>query len=114
MIDFWSPKVPKTLLFLAKTPLLEDFLEYFQNSEKSKTISLTDTAMSLDTSISSGSAIDVEADVPPIFAARTHPLQDTIDEIREIFTLFFASENIISLLFYWSEFLLYFSITSPS
>ncbi len=56
-----------------------------QTSEKSKTISLTDTAMSLDTSISSSGAIDVEADVPPVFAARTHPLQDTIDEIREIF-----------------------------
>ncbi|MEC7711042.1 MAG: phenylalanine--tRNA ligase subunit alpha, partial [Thermoproteota archaeon] len=56
-----------------------------QNSEKSKTISLTDAAMSLDTSISSTGAIDVEADVPSVFAARTHPLQDTIDEIREIF-----------------------------
>ena len=30
-------------------------------------------------------AIDAEADVPSVFAARTHPLQDTIDEIREIF-----------------------------
>ena len=56
-----------------------------QNSEKSKIISLTDAALSLDTSISSSGAIDVEADVPSIFAARTHPLQDTIDEIREIF-----------------------------
>jgi len=56
-----------------------------QTSEKSKTISLTDAALSLDTSISSSGAIDVEADVPSIFAARTHPLQDTIDEIREIF-----------------------------
>ena len=36
LIDFWSPKVPKTLLFLAKTSFLDDFLEYFQNSEKSK------------------------------------------------------------------------------
>ena len=56
-----------------------------QNSEKSKIISLTDAALSLDTSISSSGAIDVEADVPSIFPARTHPLQDTIDEIREIF-----------------------------
>ena len=30
-------------------------------------------------------AIDVEADVTRLFVARTHPLQDTIDEIREIF-----------------------------
>ena len=56
-----------------------------QNSEKSKIISLTDAALSLDTSISSSGAIDVEADVPSVFPARTHPLQDTIDEIREIF-----------------------------
>ena len=56
-----------------------------QTSEKLKNISLTDAALSLDTSISSSGAIDVEADVSSIFAARTHPLQDTIDEIREIF-----------------------------
>ena len=56
-----------------------------QTSEKSKIISLTDAALSLDTSISSTGAIDVEADVPSVFAARIHPLQDTIDEIREIF-----------------------------
>ena len=56
-----------------------------ETSEKTKTISLTDAALSLDTSASSSGAIDVEADVPSIFAARTHPLQDTIDEIREIF-----------------------------
>jgi phenylalanyl-tRNA synthetase alpha chain len=56
-----------------------------QTSEKSKNISLTDAALSLDTSISPDTAIDVEADVPSVFAARTHPLQDTIDEIREIF-----------------------------
>ena len=56
-----------------------------QTSQKSKTVSLTDAALSLDTSISSSGAIDVEADVPSVFAARTHPLQDTIDEIREIF-----------------------------
>ena len=56
-----------------------------QTSEKLKNISLTNAALSLDTSISSSGAIDVEADVSSIFAARTHPLQDTIDEIREIF-----------------------------
>jgi len=30
-------------------------------------------------------AIDVEAGVPEVYVARTHPLKDTIDEIREIF-----------------------------
>ena len=65
-----------------------------QTSQKSKTISLTDAALSLDTSVSSSGAIDVEADVPSVFAARTHPLQDTIDEIREIFVNLGFSEII--------------------
>ena len=46
-----------------------------------------------DLSHSSG-AIDVEAKVPEVFVARTHPLKDTIDEIREIFvTLGFSEIN---------------------
>ena len=65
-----------------------------QTSQKSKTVSLTDAALSLDTSVSSSGAIDVEADVPSVFAARTHPLQDTIDEIREIFVNLGFSEII--------------------
>ena len=65
-----------------------------QTSQKSKIISLTDAALSLDTSVSSSGAIDVEADVPSVFAARTHPLQDTIDEIREIFVNLGFSEII--------------------
>ena len=66
--------------------ILRDRPNYIlENSEKSKTVSLTKAAQSLDTTVSSSGAIDVEANVPPIFAARKHPLQDTIDEIREIF-----------------------------
>ena len=65
-----------------------------QTSQKSKTVSLTDAALSLDTSVSSSGAIDVEADVPSVFAARTHPLQNTIDEIREIFVNLGFSEII--------------------
>ena len=38
------------------------------------------------------------------------PIRFYIDEIKEIFMFFFASENLISLLFYWSEFFLYFTI----
>ncbi|MDE1811924.1 MAG: phenylalanine--tRNA ligase subunit alpha [Thaumarchaeota archaeon] len=30
-------------------------------------------------------AIDVQASAPPVFAARSHPLRDVIDEVREIF-----------------------------
>ena len=58
---------------------------------KSKKISLTTSAKSIDISNTSG-AIDVEAEVPEIFVARTHPLKDTIDEIREIFVTLGFSE----------------------
>ena len=58
---------------------------------KNKKISLTQSAKSLDVSNVSG-AIDVEAEVPEVFVARTHPLKDTIDEIREIFVTLGFSE----------------------
>ena len=58
-----------------------------------KEISLTDSAKSIELSESSG-AIDVEAQVPEVFVARTHPLKDTIDEIREIFVRLGFSEII--------------------
>ncbi len=38
------------------------------------------------------------------------PIKFYIDEIREIFIFFFASEYLISVMFYWSEFFLYFTI----
>ena len=60
---------------------------------KSKQIILSDSAKSLKLSDSSGE-IDVEAKVPEIFVARTHPLKDTIDEIREIFVTLGFSEII--------------------
>ena len=58
-----------------------------------KEISLTYSAKSIELSESSG-AIDVEAQVPEVFVARTHPLKDTIDEIREIFVRLGFSEII--------------------
>ena len=58
---------------------------------KTKEISLSDSAKSIELSESSG-AIDVEAKVPEVFVARTHPLKDTIDEIREIFVTLGFSE----------------------
>ena len=60
---------------------------------KTKEISLTDSAKSINLSESSG-AIDVESAVPGVFVARTHPLKDTIDEIREIFVTLGFSEII--------------------
>ena len=66
-----------------------DFI--IENIVKSKKISLTNSAKSIDVSNISG-AIDVEAEVPEVFVARTHPLKDTIDEIREIFVTLGFSE----------------------
>jgi len=59
-----------------------------------KKISLTveGKKINLDDLSQSSGAIDVEATVPEVFAARTHPLKDTIDEIREIFVTLGFSE----------------------
>jgi phenylalanyl-tRNA synthetase alpha chain len=64
-----------------------------ENIIKTKVITLDDSAKSIVLSDSSG-AIDVEAKVPKVFVARTHPLKDTIDEIREIFVTLGFSEII--------------------
>ncbi len=66
-----------------------DFI--IENVVKTKQIALTDSAKSLKLSDSFGE-IDVEAKVPETFVARTHPLKDTIDEIREIFVTLGFSE----------------------
>ena len=75
------------LKFLLQRP---DYV--IQNTEKSKTISLTEKASQIDTTLSAAGAIDVEADAALVYAARTHPLKDTIDEIREIFVKLGFSE----------------------
>ena len=62
-----------------------------ENQIKSKIIQLSDSAKNIDLS-ESNDAIDVEANVPLTFAARKHPLKDTIDEIREIFVTLGFSE----------------------
>ena len=76
------------LSILLKRPdfIVEDII-------KTKEITLTDSAKSLILSDSSG-AIDVEAKVPEVFVARTHPLKDTLDEISEIFVTLGFSEII--------------------
>ena len=58
---------------------------------KTKDISLAESAKSIEF-LESSAAIDVEANVPKVFVARTHPLKDTIDEIREIFVTLGFSE----------------------
>jgi len=69
-----------------------DFI--IESSFTIKKISLTDEGkkINLDDLSQSSGAIDVEAKVPEVFAARTHPLKDTIDEIREIFVTLGFSE----------------------
>jgi phenylalanyl-tRNA synthetase alpha chain len=92
--EIGSDKVPgenidkNDLSALLKRPdfIIEDVI-------KTKEISLTDSAKSLNLSESSG-AIDVESKVPEVCVARTHPLKDTIDEIREIFVTLGFSEII--------------------
>ncbi len=87
-----SGKLPKDkidntdLTALLKRP---DFI--VEDTVKTKEISLSNNAKSIQISDSTG-RIDVEAEVPEVFVARTHPLKDTIDEIREIFVTLGFSE----------------------
>lgn len=87
----------KTLKIIGKNIVPEDKLDsndlsvllkrpnfLVEYTTKNKEISLLDSCKDIDVASSSG-AIDVEAKAPEIFPARTHPLKDTIDEIREIF-----------------------------
>lgn len=70
----------KSLELLKKRP---DFI--VEEVSKSKTISLVEKALKIDVNASDSGAIDVEAKVPAVYPARTHPLNETIEEIREIF-----------------------------
>ena len=60
-----------------------DFI--IEHEEKTKTVSLSETGKNIDLEKLDSGAIDVEADVPHVHAARIHPLKDTINEIRETF-----------------------------
>ena len=60
-----------------------DFI--IEHDEKRKLVSLTETGKHIDLEKLDSGAIDVEADVPHVHAARIHPLKDTINEIRETF-----------------------------
>lgn len=80
---------PSDLASLLKRP---DFV--IEDTTKLKEISLTENAKSLEILKDSSGAIDVEAKAPEVFVARTHPLKDTIDEIREIFITLGFSEII--------------------
>ena len=72
-------------MFPALKPLMErpDFI--IKHEEKTKTVSLSEPGKKIDLEKLDSGAIDVEADVPHVHAARIHPLKDTINEIRETF-----------------------------
>ena len=72
-------------MFPALKPLMErpDFI--IQHEEKTKTVSLSEPGKKIDLEKLDSGAIDVEADVPHVHAARIHPLKDTINEIRDTF-----------------------------
>ena len=55
------------------------------HEEKTKTVSLSETGKKINLEKLDSGAIDVEAEVPHVHAARIHPLKDTINEVRETF-----------------------------
>ncbi len=54
-----------------------------ENKQSASEIRLTTKGQAVDPG--AGTGIDVEADAPPVYPARTHPLKDIIAEIRETF-----------------------------
>ena len=80
LIDNAKKPSPESLKSLMERP---DFI--IKHEEKTKTVSLSETGKHIDLEKLDSGAIDVEADVPHVHAARIHPLKDTINEIRETF-----------------------------
>jgi len=80
LIDNAKKPSPESLKSLMERP---DFI--IQHEEKTKSVSLSETGKNIDLEKLDSGAIDVEADVPHVHAARIHPLKDTINEIRETF-----------------------------
>lgn len=85
-------KIPKNEIGEDLNPLLKRPEFVVEDVIKSKEVSLSEEAKSIKITDDSSGAIDVEASTPQIFVARTHPLKDTIDEIREIFVALGFSE----------------------
>ena len=80
LIDKAQKPSPESLKLLMERP---DFI--IQHEKKTKSVSLSETSKNIDLEKLDSGAIDVEADVPHVHAARIHPLKDTINEIRETF-----------------------------
>ena len=88
-------KVSEDSLFaIASLKKRPDFIVESSSTIKKISLTVEGKKINLDDLSHSSGAIDVEANVPEVFPARTHPLKDTIDEIREIFvTLGFSEIN---------------------
>jgi len=80
LIDKAQKPSSESLKSLMERP---DFI--IQHEKKTKSVSLSETGKNIDLEKLDSGAIDVEADVPHVHAARIHPLKDTINEIRETF-----------------------------
>jgi len=83
-------KRPEFVVFDSKKSVLVGLTE--QGLETAKSVpneidltSISETASMSDSEVKVARAIDVQASAPPVFAARSHPLRDVIDEVREIF-----------------------------
>lgn len=88
-------QVTKDVLFaIASLKKRPDFIVVSESPIKKISLTTEGQKINLDDLTQSSGAIDVEAKVSEVFVARTHPLKDTIDEIREIFvTLGFSEIN---------------------
>jgi len=78
--EFDNTPLAEPLKSLMERP---DFI--IAHEEKTKTVSLSETGKKINLKKLDSGAIDVEADVPHVHAARIHPLKDTINEIRDTF-----------------------------
>jgi len=78
--EFDNTPLAEPLKSLMERP---DFI--IAHEEKTKTVSLSETGKKIDLETLDSGAIDVEADVPHVHAARIHPLKDSINEIRDTF-----------------------------
>jgi phenylalanyl-tRNA synthetase alpha chain len=75
-------KRPEFLTFTSTKYVTVNLTE--KGIETAKNVSSHTTSLTVDPIVGER-AIDVEAPAPTVFAARSHPLQDVINEVREIF-----------------------------
>ncbi|SMH71712.1 phenylalanine--tRNA ligase subunit alpha [Candidatus Nitrosotalea okcheonensis] len=83
-------KRPEFVVLASKKSVLVGLTE--QGLETTKNVpneidltSISEIVSVPDSEVKVTRAIDVQASAPPVFAARSHPLRDVIDEVREIF-----------------------------